>query len=110
MNPVLLALVTYMLGYQCLLSIGFGAWIKGRISRSASGSGSLASPLGRFSHWATLKIVTLSIKLVGTMTICSRFQPKLRNHLGEGSRCSGQRLGRLAALRCLDIDFEGQAS
>ena len=30
MNPVLLALVTYMLGYQCLLSSGFGAWIKGR--------------------------------------------------------------------------------
>lgn len=29
MNPVLLALVTYMLGYQCRLSSGFGAWIKG---------------------------------------------------------------------------------
>jgi len=28
-NPALLALVTYLLGYQCRLSSGFGAWIKG---------------------------------------------------------------------------------
>jgi len=60
--------------------------------------------------WNDTEARDLSIKLPGTMTICYSFQPKLRNHLGEGSRCSGQRLGHLAALRCLDIAFDGQAS